>query len=367
MTSITFTDFHACDTIRPMSLEDTWMRYGSWAGIQNFNFLDLAAEATVHITGTSTWTRHPVTVVGPPNLTLLYHKTATRQAAYVLGSSTISLYVGTDESGYPTIWDGLGVVLQKVPVVAPSEADVEITFRQQVLDDTGTNIWCSLTLTMNGKWITSYTKLLTETVGVLEMGLAAYSTDVVTYTSVRIPELCETAEFGTTDPGENAFGGLSRTIEGRYLFYYVRYDGSLRVWRKKARDSVLTFSHSPERFQKTQDLTQLVTHARMMGAYIWGESANTTLLAGYGHRFQEVNNPNLLTEEECDTEADNTLKRAEEHSFGATMVAQHVPLLEPEDRITAQGSDWLINDYNFEVLGGDNRATYNLRRYVWGS
>lgn len=367
MTSIQFTDFHSSDTIRPFSLEDCLQRYGTWAGIQDYTFLDTYASDTVTVVGTvSGWDAPTVLGVVPASLTLLYHKTSFRQGATILGGTEVALVIGTDASGYPTIWEDSGTILQQIPVATPEEADVEVTVRQIVMDDTGTNIWLTATLTMNGRWVMSYSKLLTTTIGYLTVCLGAYDFDTVTYTNVRIPELAETTEFGTTDPGESAFNGLSRTIEGRYLFYYVRYDGSLRVWRKKERDAVLTLGNSVERFQKTQDLTSLMTHARMMGAYVWGESADTDLLSTYGHRFQEVNNPMLLTEEECDLEASNSLKRSEEQSFGATAIAQHVPLLEPEDRVTIFGDDWVINDYNFEVLGGDNRQTYNLRRYVWG-
>lgn len=367
MTSITFTDFHANDTVRPFSLEETWERYGSWSGILDFAFQSTCQASSVTVSGiASGWSISPVLSTVLSNLTLYYHKTSSRQAAAVFGETT-QFYAGTDLSGYPTIWDASGNILQQVPISTPEEADVELTVRQMVMDDTNTNVWISVTMTMNGKWIHTYTKQLEETVDYLDVSLAAYDSDIVVYTDVRIPELYETSEFGTIDPGENAFSGLSRTIEGRYLLYYVRYDGSLRVWRKKARDSVLTMDASVDRFQESEDLTRLITHARMMGAYIWGESASTDLLQTYGPRFQEVNNPNLLTEEECDLEAENTLKRSEEDAFGAVFVAQHVPLLEPEDRIVVNGDDWVINDYNFEALGGDNRATYNLRRYVWGS
>lgn len=368
MTSITFSDFRCHDTMPAFSLEEAWRKYASWSNLHDFSFRTLLASASEALASSaSVWTDNTLIATLPASFTVQYHKTSLAHATRVkLGDgSEVHVYIGTDASGYPTVWNHTGFVIQQVPLVAPMEGDCTLEIRQQTRDATGTILWFSASLYINNRLVLTYARTLQATYGVNTFGLATYDNVTQTLTSLSIPELGENAEIGSLDFDETPFGGLSRTIEGRYLIFFLRFDGSLRVQRQKARDTVVTFSESVEAFQENVDLTQLITHARMTGAYIWGEAISSTLIEEYEHRYGGLNNPMLLTEEECDEEASRSLKRSEESAFGASFSAQHNPLLEPEDRITVDGRDWVINDYSLEVGLGFTLCTYNLRRYVW--
>ncbi len=369
MTSIEFRSFRSNDHVRSFSLEDAFRRYAAWGGIHDFSFDTLYANDTLTVTAASAnaWSFVPFDVQVPANFTIKYHKTAFRQGAGFYSASTgFYFIVATDADGCPTIYNSSTQIAQRVPIATPEEADVEVVLRQQVLGNNDAEIWLTLTLYMNGAWVTTYSRKLDDTIGDWQVGLAAWNTDVVTFTHIVIPELCETTEFGTLDPGETAYSGFSRTIEGRYLQFFMRYDNRLRAWRRKQRALALTFGDSISGLQQSTELPELIIYARMMGAYVWSEAVDWDLLKAHGERFREVNNATLLTEEECQTEALNTIKRSEESAFGLAFEAHHVPILEPEDRIAVDGEDWVISDFNLKVSGGLITQVYTCRRYVWG-
>src|SRR5690606_25160281 len=132
--------------------------------------------------------------------------------------------------------------LQVTPITCPEEADVRVVVRQMRLRDIEGEVWRCLTVYMNDRHITTYAKVFDEAGSSWSLSFIGYDTGVTTYTDVRIPELGETAEYGTLDPGEVAAGGLPRTLEGRYINWFVRYDGSLRAWRPKSVPSAYTYS-----------------------------------------------------------------------------------------------------------------------------
>lgn len=364
-----FVRFKSCNRDLPLTVERIFQLYGAWGGIHDFDFEDAYTDDSMTVTGPggSAWGATTAISGLPPNISFTYHKNGLRQGVEIKDpTANVGYKITTDASGYVQVWAGVNTVFT-APIPTPTEADVEVVFRQQLRDDRDDIVWHSFSLYMNGALIFTYSQQ--GDLNILEdvhIGFCAYHTDSVTYTNIRVPELCEIAEFGTLDPGESAAGGLQRTIEGRYLKFFCRWDGALRAWRKKQRDLFFTFSHSVDTFVRSIDLSQLVTHARMRGAYVEGEYHDPALTELYMHRFAEVDNSMLFTRRECQTEAENTVRRAEESAFSAVLRAHWVPLLEPEDRIFYQGSDWIVSGYS--LTGGSARidADYTLRKYVWG-
>lgn len=369
MTSLQWRNFRSNDFAQPLSVEEIFKRYAGWAGIHDTNFNVLYENASYPVTSVApnTWTYSLVPdLLLPANFTVRYHVNGSPQGVIISGGS-ILIFVWTNPDGNVFVGHTPTDAVQFVTGVgAPEEADVEIVFRQQNFDDITGIIWRSVTVYMNGRWITTWSDYVGQAFSNLSLGFLAYDEETIDYTNVVIPELGDTAEFGTLDPGEYAMGGLQRTLEGRYLHYFVRFDGSLRAWKKKQRDSVLTLLR-PEGLKRSFDLPSLITHARMMGAYIWSEAIDADNIIIYGHRFQEVNNSMLLTQFECLEEAENTLKRSQEEAFTVVAQDRHIPILEPEDRIEIDGDDWIINSYSVSVGSSNMMEVYNCRRYVWGT
>lgn len=369
--SVSWENFRCNDAARGLTLEEAIEKFATYSGLMDVAFSALATAGTVAASGTATgWNATMLGVDLPPNFSIKYHKTDARQGILitdlVAGSGLIYHHVTTDASGYPEILYA-STPSFSVPLSTPTEADVEVVFRQQILDDREDVVWRTITIYMNDAWVTTFSDQLTTVGNHIDIGFLSYGNGTVTeYTDIRIPELCDIAEFGTIDPGETPLGGLQRTIEGRYLKMMCRWDGSMRAWKKKTRDSLMTFTTPISSLQRDFDIPSLITHARMMGAYVWAEEIDSGNISTYGHRFKEVNNAMLLTRDECYEEAVNTLKRSEEEAFDISFIAQHVPILEPEDRISVDGNDWIVDSYGCEASGGRIKSTYRGRRYVWG-
>lgn len=368
--SINFRNFRINNLDPCLSVEETFHLFGAWAGIHDFQFdsrYELASHTETGVIAAQ-WNLGPIVATLPPSFEINYHKVDLRQGLYFYDpTSGLFWMIATDATGQPSILRGNDLAALAIPRTSPAEADVRIVFQQQRYDDSQDSIWRSVTVYMNDAWVISFAELFPIAAASVQVGFMAYGTDAITYTDIRVPELCEIAEFGTLDPGESAMSGLQRTTDGRYLKFFVRYDGSFRAWKKKIRPVAMTIDTEIDNIKRTYDMGELITHARMMGAYIWAEAADNDKIRDYGHRFEEVDNQMLLTEQECAEEAVNELKRSEENSFGVSAVARHIPLLEPEDRVTIDGEDWVVNDYDSEGGYGDMQQTTNARRYVWGS
>lgn len=368
--SVTFRNFKANDYRSPLTLEEIFKLYGSWSGIHNFSFDDLINVASTTTTGltASQWNIGTSELkLLPPTFEIRYHKTVDRQGCLIrTDDGSVFIYVTTNSSGYPEIYRW-GSLVQSTPKVCPTEADVRIVFRQQQNTDDQTQVWQSISLYMNDALITTYNVPWNQVYTNFQVGFLAYGTDSVTYTNLVVPELCDIAEFGTLDPGATPTNGLQQTIEGRYLKYFVRFDGSLRAWKVKSISSQHTYSAGDFYSDDIPvDLTNFATHVRMMGAWLWSEVIDTTLADKYGERFQEINNSMLLTKRECFIEAGNSIKRSQEGTFSQDIDTTFIPKLETEDRITTPEGDWIITGYSVDLELGELRQQLNVRQYVWG-
>lgn len=364
---VTFQDHRLSDQQPPLTLEESFRLYAAYAGIHDCNFDDLFTDSSISYTGTvaATWTSALQIADLPLSYTVSYTKTVARQGVVVgVGSTGTGYLVCTDSSG---IYVYYGATLKySVPIVTPTEADVVVAFRQVRYNDREDELWRVITLWMNDALILTYSEPASLIIDSPRFGMAAYGTDAVTYTDVRVPELTDFAEWATLDPGETPLGGLRRVIEGRYLQYFVRFNGELRAWRPKSRvedhelvDNVIYTG------RVSTDLSQMANHIRMVGAYTWAEALDADLVEKYEHRFREENNPMLMSEKECYTEAVRSLKRVREAANGEQVRTPFTPLLEPEDRVSTPNGDWLISQMDQSlVLGGVNQ-TLTLKQYVW--
>lgn len=369
MTAVYFKDFKANNYAPPLTLEEIFKLYGSWSGLHDFSFDNLMSTGTLTVTGAiaSQWNQGGYLAPSmPPSFEIRYHKTNYRQGVLITSpGQLLYLYITTNSSGYPEIYQW-GALRQSIPKATPEEADVRIVFRQQQNSDDQTQVWQSVSIYMNNALISTYNVLWNEAYSNIKVAFMAYGTDSITYTNVAIPELCDTAEFGTLDPGAVPTDGLQLTIEGRYLKYFVRYNGTFRAWKVKSITSQHTFASGDFYSDDVPaDITELATHVRMMGAWLWSEAIDTDLAQQYGHRFQEVNNSMLLTKQECFLEASNTIKRMKEAAFTQTLDAALIPMLETEDRITTPEGDWIVTQYALDLAVGEIEQQSTIRSYQW--
>lgn len=368
---VTFMHHRMFDRQPLLTIEEAFRYYGAWSGIHDFDFDDAFSDTSIAVTGTgsSVWHTALEGVTLPISYTVSYHKTVATQGVAIGGKGLVHYLVATDASNVYIYYGSSGAytALLSLPKTTPTEADVTVSFRQIRFSDKEDDLWRVITLYMNDELITTYSEPATLLLEDTKIGFSAYNSDSVTYTDVRIPELTEFAEWGTLDPGETAIGGLQRILDGRYLKFFVRFDGSLRAWRPKSIASSLTFSAN-DAFEGEVgvDVSQLATHIRMVGAYTWAEAVDEDLISNYGHRFFEDNNPMLMTEKECYQEAERSLIRAQESAFTEDVRTPFTMFLEPEDRVLTPNGDWLVGEIGWEFLSGGINQSLRVRKYGWG-
>lgn len=243
---------------------------------------------------------------------------------------------------------------------------VECSFNEVRYGDNTTNVYHIITLWVNGKWVFSYAYNygLTALEEQPRFGLYAPPGLTKVYDNVRVRELGQSIEWATIDPNERPLNALLRVIDGLHIRYFARFNGALRVWRPKAKPSAHTYvTGDLDGFQSNFDKRQLYSHARVTGGYVEANAIRMDLLKRIGSVFTEINNPYLLSEAECLTEAQRALKRFEEGALTESFGVPHTPFLEPEDRITVRGNDRLITAISIEYTGPKHGEVIEARDY----
>jgi hypothetical protein len=311
----------------------------------------------------------------PHNYVLNFHVETWGWAAVISMIADGSHYlIGIRPDGRPFIdyWDAVEeeyTILIELPDYAPIEADVQVAFREIRYGDSGSSIWQSLSLWMNERHIIkSSVEFFTVIGGTIKFGFAAPEGTTVEYTNIRIPELTTFADWTSLDPGEKPIGGLQRAIEGFYLRYFLRHNGQLRAWSPKATTSVKTYEQERMWDSSVQEDTRNIkTHIRQVGAYTQAEFLRRDLLKKYGHRFEEVNNPYLMTEEECYFQAERTIQRLEEEATQQSFSTEYHPLIEIEDHVILPEGERIISSRSVEYNTEEATESINSRAYIYGS
>ncbi len=379
----------------PQTVENSFRAYANYAGIHDFNFNRLyslaaadwsAASGVTATFGSDSITLDASTIPAawytvlqtranlPHEVLIKYHKTQHRQGVVVryLESTGEHFLATTDDNGYPTILKSSAsgyVTVMQVPRSTPQEADVMVAFRQMRFSDAEDDVWHSISVWMNDALVITHTEYVGSVItGSVRFGLAVYGGTSRTYTNVEIPEITDFAEWSSIDPGEEPMGGLQRSIEGRYLRFFARFNGALRAWKAKATAVVKTLTNAGlDEKQTHTDKRVLYTHVRQVGAYTQAEFVRPDLFKKFQHRFTELNNPFLMNVEDCYREAERSIQRMEEQATTQTFGTEATPLLEPEDHIANDDGEWIITSRSFSLTRGRIKQTLNVRKYIYGS
>lgn len=290
--------------------------------------------------------------------------------AVVLGytSSTSYYLMGVNASRKPFILRVRGTTtktLIEMPDNAPLDGEVIISFRQRRFLEDASDVWHCFGIWMNGSHLMSHIEASNEVMDAPQMGFAAYTSSTITYDEISIPQMTEFADWISLDPGESPQRALERAIEGRYVKYFVRWDGRLRAWIPKATNSVYTYTTMLNR-ERRFDARELKTHVRLLGAYTQAEYIRRDLISKYGHRFAELANPYIMTEEECYRQAVLSVKRMEEAADVVKLDVLYNPILEPEDHIIAE-DDRIIDNRSVSYGLPQVKEGMTVRKYTYGS
>lgn len=368
---VTFDHNKQSNRERPLTVEGAIKVYANWSGLHDTDFYETLDYSSQTLNATAgTWVVSQLAEDVPYEFQIEYY-------APQLGHGIACRYdedgnyvlYGVDASSHmiAKYYDAVNAVwydLLDIPVACPSEGDVIITFRELRHSDDPEDIWVAISMWVNDALIDSYTLYWGETMsGTMKIGLAGHNASI-TLENIRIPQLTEFAEWASLDPGETTMGGMTRVLEGRYVKYFVRYDGTLRAWRSQPTPASASFGKGDVYvFETKDDRREIFNHVRMMGAYEYAEYKDMGLIGAYGHKFTERNNPYLMSEPECYQQAQNEIRRMKERAYQQTIQTRFSPHLEPEDRVTTPSGDWIVDRREWSMQYGVAYETIAMRHY----
>lgn len=386
--AIYFINLTVSDYGRPMTIERACKLYSNYANVNTWAFDSL------YTGGTSNWSLGSGVSVGagpaftatgspsgwrdaiqtgveiPTNHTITFDVTGYGWGVITRTVGSTHWLIGLDASGHPTfeVWNGSAYVQQgSRPSTFSNTADykVQVCF-QEIRYGKDTNIWNAISMWINDRLAISYigynATLINTT---MHIGFAVRESSTKTFSNVRVPELCDIAEAITIDQGESPMSGLQRAIEGRYLQMLSRYNGALRVYRPKQQSSLFTLATGESR-NNTFNKNTIKNHIRMVGAYEYAEAMSNTSIAKYGHLFQELQNPYLMSEWEALREAQQSIKRLEENAVSESMRYSYQHFMEIGDRITLFGNDRTVKSVNIDVTPVQLTMQLTAKGYSYG-
>jgi len=358
---VTYADFNVNNRSHSLPIEDLFKFYGSFSNIGNYKFDSFIGSATGQFSGAGSWEKVSARQNIPNSVTFYYSVNQYH--------SGVSLAILEDD--YQFRWDGTLYRFTKngsdlYVDECPTSGGGDFTVSCDLIGFNDVDYWRTFSIWINDHLLFSFVDYSAIAHPVIDVSFLKH-TGVVVYTNIRIPELCQTSEYGSIDPGEFPYSGLSRAIEGRSIDFFVRYDGTLYAFKKKAVLSSWEFD-DPFQFATSTNIAELATHVRMVGAYVWADAISSGLIRSYGHRFREENNPMLFTEAECLASAKRFLLESESTTFSAEASVDHQLFLERYDRVSFAAGDYsVVRQSATYKLGEGANSNLGLIKYVWGT
>ena len=388
MTAVNFREHRYVTRNPEFTLEETMRRFATFAGIHEFQFDSLydadevswQGDPDISLSGDS------VTVEGVSGWDFIYADflvPASHMVSYTTAAAEHGCVLAYqdefgDNAGYQVRVSSTAIQIYKVVAGSPSlvfsvpaPADYgnrfDFVFRQYNFSDNKNEVWNFITVYNNDNEIATYGDVYGLSRSEFVIGLMSYSDEVILYDNFRISEFCETAEWGTADPGEYPINGLQRVLEGRYIRFWMRPTGEFRAWKPRSipLSHAMTGEESYRVVGRATDFASIATHIRMVGAYLWAEHIAAEDVSKYGYRFAEDDNPMLFTETECYVEAVKQYKRRLEGAVTAQVAIQNKPFLEIDDRVAVDDLEYLISSISISVGVGSCIGDLALRKYVW--
>jgi hypothetical protein len=201
--------------------------------------------------------------------------------------------------------------------------------------------------------------LLTSQIGFGVYGAA----NSYTLNNVRMSALPDIVNAYTVDPSEAPLNALNRILDGRNIKLWTRWNGNIKLSRVDNTAVQSTISYIETKARSFEPRT-IRTFVRLLGAYATAEFIDPSLVASYGTIFEEVNNPYLMSSAECYTFAKQYIRLTQQQAEQIVITTSYSPLLEPEDHISVNGEEWLINSISTSVNPTQMVSTISARKYV---
>jgi hypothetical protein len=238
-----------------------------------------------------------------------------------------------------------GVYTAKERALWPSQYDrhVRVVAVAQRLSDFEFVDWLSIAVYFGDHLVISTSIQVSETINDIE-----YWTDIgkqigfidfgggCNVGNLQLQELNRIVEWASIDPGEAAGQGMTRALRTSRVFFFCRYDGTLKIWRP--RDDTVTDVLSLDADRVTR-LGEAITHLdpnhiRVQGAFLEGDVFDDTAMNRAGrHIFTKKDDPNLWSDDDIEQEGYWTLLDTREGASSITLQIPAQVFLEPMDFI----------------------------------
>lgn len=159
-------------------------------------------------------------------------------------------------------------------------------------------------------------------------GLYAISQNA-TFTDIRLPELHMIPEHALLDSNQTMFDAIKKLIGKRHIKGVFRPDGKLLVSLFKTHDAGPTFEDSLQQ-STLQQTDRFYSIIEVIGAYVRASFVSTILLPR-GRHYLQVNNPDIMTIEDCYNEAELICQEVAEKMVQVNFNGIPDLRLEPED------------------------------------
>lgn len=398
MTCTTWEDFHCYNEDRVMSVEEAVRHACAHAGCHRFSFTNQISDAFTSLDdwtvdagtwviaggeadgtgggGGSTWYRmYHDTEVDPPFLATF---------DVISGEGGFAFHGRTSDSYYVAFWDddnfGFQRIVSGTPTIVskvawpwgpryPLRLRVAAWWVYDSIDED--RKWLAMSMAGDG---TVYEAQMHDLSLLSDwddnyIGFAVYESDNLVIDNLDVQELSGRVEYVGTYPGEVVGAGMRRAIGNTRMGMSARYDGTIKGWVPGNRAVDWTVDTNRDMsFVDRKDYTRVGTHLRVIGAIHSTDVYDEDEGEIHMHRFLQVDDPNLMSEEECVIEATRVIAELEETQTTMILIVDGFPLVEPGDILSYDSTSYRVMSIAQAIDKADRGMVYrtklDCRKYV---
>ena len=191
-----------------------------------------------------------------------------------------------------------------------------------------------------------------------------------TFSNFRIPDMTAIKDYYVLDADKTSQSGLDDLISRvqsthRYAYYFFDYDGAARISSFPRRTSVASYAATLTKDEGNNSLHYSLTEVQPQGnRYATHYDAQELDRTGYRRRAH-MDYTEAFTNQSAYDDAEPVLTHAKE--LAETFTMELMPsdyALQREDRITANGNDYIVNDQSFSGKLGEDKQKVGLRIFI---
>lgn len=248
------------------------------------------------------------------------------------------------------------------------DARMRVAVKQLSLSDPDEIDFLSATLYANERAVAyGCAYIAGETLGDY-IGFGVYDSDSIMFDNLIVAELHRIVPWTSVDPGEPVMAGLSRAIGTTPVYYFSRYDGTVRCWIPGDRTVDWAIPTTRDLTRATQKTKFVPAHARMVGSYHEVDNWNDTVAEHQARpTFSMLQDPNLESQSDIEDGVIDGHRRLRENALRYNDEVPGSPLIEPQDRVTVNSEDVRVTSVLFVVKKDGPKKAPSIRMHIEGT